>query len=132
MSAVVSCGPSERYANHFRMWKKDMSDFSRLLPKLPPEQQAIRDKCFHPTGTFVEFKQEEIEQSIPDRFERQVARYPQRVAVRTRSHTFTYAELNRAANRVAHAILDQSEVGQQPVALLFENGAPFVMASLGV
>jgi len=109
-----------------------MSDFSRLLPKLPPEQQAIRDKCFHPTGTFVEFKQEEIEQSIPDRFERLAARYPQRVAVRTRSQTFSYDELNRAANRVAHAIRDQSEVGQQPVAVLFENGAPFVIASLGV
>ena len=33
----------------------DMSDLSKFTPKLPPEQQAIRANCFHPTGTFVEF-----------------------------------------------------------------------------
>ena len=31
--------------------------------KLPPEQQAIRDKCFHPSGTFVEFPIEDVETS---------------------------------------------------------------------
>jgi hypothetical protein len=45
-----------------------MSDYPKYLLKLPPEQQAIRDKCFHPTGAFVEFKKEGIEQSIPERF----------------------------------------------------------------
>ena len=49
----------------------------------PPEQQAIRAKCFHPTGTFIEFEKEEIEQSIPDRFEEQVSKYPNRLAVKT-------------------------------------------------
>jgi amino acid adenylation domain-containing protein len=38
--------------------------------------------------------------------------------------------LNQAANRVAHAILAQRGDGQEPVALLFEPGAPFVIASL--
>jgi non-ribosomal peptide synthetase component F len=74
------------------------------------EQQAIRAKCFHPTGAFVEFKKEEVEQSIPDRFERRVGRYPDRIAVKTKANALTYAELNQAANRVAHAILDQSEL----------------------
>ncbi len=108
-----------------------MGDFSETVANLPPEQRAIRDKCFHPTRTFIEFKQEEIDQSISDRFEQQVARYPERIAVRSTRHTFTYDELNRAANRVARAILDQSDVGQQPIAVLFEHGVPFVIASLG-
>jgi hypothetical protein len=38
---------------------------SDLAPDLPPEQQAIRARCVHPTGSFVEFKQADIEQSIP-------------------------------------------------------------------
>ena len=38
--------------------------------KLPPEQQAIRDGCFHPSGTFVEFPIEDVETSIPARFEK--------------------------------------------------------------
>ena len=37
-----------------------MSTLLRNKPDLPPEQQAIRAKCFHPTGTFVEFNEEEI------------------------------------------------------------------------
>jgi hypothetical protein len=31
--------------------------------KLPPGQEAVRRKCFHPTGTFVEFPKEEIEEA---------------------------------------------------------------------
>lgn len=109
-----------------------MGDFSEAVANLPPEQLAIRDKCFHPTRTFIEFKQEEIDQSISNRFEQQVARYPERIAVRSTRHTFTYDELNRAVNRAARAILDQSDAGQQPIAVLFEHGVPFVIASLGV
>lgn len=109
-----------------------MGDFSEAVANFPPEQRAIREKCFHPTRTFIEFKQEEIDQSISDRFEQQVATYPERIAVRSTRHTFTYDELNRVANRVARAILDRSDVPQQPVAVLFEHGVPFVIASLGV
>jgi acyl-CoA synthetase (AMP-forming)/AMP-acid ligase II len=109
-----------------------MGDSSEAVANFPPEQRAIRDKCFHPTGKFIEFKREEIDQSISSRFEQQVARYPARIAVRSKRHTFTYDALNRAANRTARAILDQSDVVQQPIAVLFEHGAPFVIASLGV
>ena len=84
-----------------------MSTLSSRSTELPPDQQAIRDKCFNPKGTFVEFGKEEIERSIPERFEQLVRKYPDRVAVKTRSHQLTYDELNKAANRVAHAILAQ-------------------------
>ncbi|MCH9009953.1 MAG: hypothetical protein IIC21_04945, partial [Chloroflexi bacterium] len=79
----------------------DIGDMDRI----PASQQAIIDKCFHPSGTFVEFKKEWIEQSIPRRFEEAVRRYPDRIAVKTDARELTYAELNGAANRIAHAIL---------------------------
>jgi len=47
-----------------------MSDLSKQGSELPAEQRAIRAKCFHPSGTFVDFKKEEIEQTIPRRFEK--------------------------------------------------------------
>jgi len=47
-----------------------MSDSLNHGVKLPPEQQAIRDKCFHPSGTFVGFPIEDVETSIPARFEK--------------------------------------------------------------
>ena len=86
----------------------------------------------HPTNDFLRFDGDEIEQSIPDRFERQVDKYPNKVAVKTRSHEFTYKTLSQEANRVARAILDQRGTGEEQVALILENGAPTIAAMIGV
>jgi amino acid adenylation domain-containing protein len=99
---------------------------------IPEEQQRIRARCVHPAGTFVGFGADELEQSIPARFERQVRRYPERLAVKTRSHRLSYAELNRAANRVARAILTRRGEGNEPVAVLLDQGAAAAAAMLGV
>ena len=111
--------------------QQHMTNISTAISDLPPEQRAIRDKCFHPAGTFVEFRKEEIEQSIPDRFEQMVSRYADRLAVKTRNHTLTYDELNKTSNRVAHAILDQHGKRGEPIALLLENDAPQIAGVLG-
>jgi non-ribosomal peptide synthetase component F len=79
-----------------------MSNPFKHTVNLLPEQEAIRAKCFHPTGTFVEFKKEEVEQSISDRFEQQVRKYAARIAVKTKADALTYAELNQAVNREWH------------------------------
>ena len=94
-------------------------------------QEAIRAKCFHPSGSFVEFNEEEVEQSIPHRFEQIVREYPDRIAVKTRNHTLTYSALNKAANRVARAILAKRGEEQEPVAILIENDAPTVASAFG-
>ena len=100
--------------------------------KPPPEQQAIREKCYHPSGTFVEFPLEDVEASIPERFEKIVRLYPDRIAVKSMHEQLTYSELNDAANRIARAILARCGEGQEPVGLLFPKGAPFVIAMLGI
>jgi amino acid adenylation domain-containing protein len=100
--------------------------------KLPPEQQAIREKCYHPSGTFVEFPIEDVEASIPERFEKTVRLYPDRIAVKSMYEQLTYSELNDAANRIARVILARCGEGQEPVGLLFPKGAPFVIAMLGL
>jgi len=107
-----------------------MGDLSTVVANPCEEQKAIRDKCFHPSGIFVEFKKEEIEQSIPDRFETIVAKYPDRIAVKSRSHEFTYNELNKMANRAARVILAQRGEGNEPVALLLKNDAQMIVATL--
>src|SRR6266545_6124232 len=86
------------------------------ITNLPAEQQAIWAKCFHPTGTFVEFAKEEVEQSIPDRFEKIVRMYPNHVAVKANGEEITYDALNRCANRLARAVIAQRGNGQEPVA----------------
>jgi len=109
-----------------------MTNISTTISDLPPEQRAIRDKCFHPTGRFVEFKREEIEQSIPDRFEQVVRKYPNRLAIKTKDHELTYDQLNRVANRVARAILAHCGEGQEQVALLLEHDTSVIAAMIGV
>jgi non-ribosomal peptide synthetase component F len=109
-----------------------MNDSLPPKPGLPPEQQAIRARWYHPTGTFIEFRREDLEQSIPQRFEQQVRKHPNRLAVKTKSEQLTYHELNRAANRIAQAILTQRGNRQETVALLFEQGASVIAAILGV
>ncbi|MGH7834654.1 MAG: AMP-binding protein [Candidatus Binatia bacterium] len=104
---------------------------SNFAPELPPEQQAIRARCVHPTGTFVEFKKAEIEQSIPDRFEQIVRKYPNRLAVKTADCALTYEELNKTSNRIARAILSRCRQGAEPIALLLEQGAAVIAAILG-
>lgn len=100
-------------------------------PELPERQKAIRAKCFHPSGTFSEFSREEIEQSIPRRFEEIARRNPNRLAVKTRKQALDYAQLNNAANIVARAVLDRSSEAAEPVALLLENDMPMIAAILG-
>ena len=99
---------------------------------LPPEQQALRARCFHPVEPFIEFRQEEIEQSIPDRFEDQVRKHSRRLAIITKERDFTYDELNRAANRMAHAVLAVRGERQEQVALLCQHGAVAIAATLAV
>ena len=108
-----------------------MNDHS-IRSDLPPEQEAIRAKCFHPTGMFVEFKKEEIDQSIPDRFERMVHLYPHRLAVKAGDRSLTYDELNRYANRIARAILEERGEASEPIALVFERGLDMIAAIFGV
>jgi|SoiMethySBSTD1v2_1073268.scaffolds.fasta_scaffold13859_3 amino acid adenylation domain-containing protein len=74
---------------------------------------------------------DEIEQSIPDRFEDVVRRYPDHCAVKAGVKAFTYDELNRAANRIAHAIIAHRGESSEPIALLFENGFEGIAAFFG-
>src|ERR687890_1805224 len=93
-----------------------------------PEQSRL----FHPANDFIRFEKEETEQSIPQRFEQQVGRYPNRLAVKTRNHQLSYAALNKAANRVARALLARRGEESEPIALLLEHDAPMIAAIFGV
>ena len=112
-----------------RSWRKRVK-FSRM--NLPLDQQAIRAKCFHPSGRFAEFPLEDVALSIPARFEKIVAQYSRQAAVKTSDQTLTYQDLNQAANRLAHSIIAQRGTTQEPIALLMEHELPLFVAIIGV
>jgi len=81
-------------------------------------------------NTFV--GKEKIIQSIPDRFEKIARQYPDRLAVKMGDRSLTYDAFNRAANRIARAILAKRGPGSEPIALLFEHGIDVLLALFGV
>jgi len=101
------------------------------LSHIPDEQRTIHLRCVHPTGTFVYFPDEALEQSLVDLFEEQVRQHPDRIAIKSTAEELTYAELNVRANRLAHAIVERLGDRQQPLPLLFEQGASAIVAMLG-
>ncbi len=76
-----------------------------------------------------------FDESIPSRFESQVERYADRLAVRSRARAFSYAELNSFANALAREILDTAPIapeGPEPVAVLLPRGIEAIAALLAV
>ena len=86
-------------------------------------------KTHDPHGAIMK---EELEQSIPYRLETYVRKYPDRVAFKTKKVAFTWDALNRAANRVARAILEMCEGADNPIALLLDHEASMMPVTLGV
>ncbi len=85
-----------------------------------------------PNHRFVQFRKQDIEQSLCSRFEQQARLFPTKLALTTQEHQWSYAELNRQANRIAHTLLKHCGQGGERIALLFDHGAPMVAAILGV
>lgn len=107
-----------------------MVDLSRDSNGFVSLQQLMQRRRVHPPNDFIEF--EEIEQSIPERFEQQVRKHPDHIAVKTDGYELDYEALNQAANRVAWAILSRRGIGEGRVVLLLGNDAPMIAAILGV
>jgi amino acid adenylation domain-containing protein len=129
----------DRLVTHFRLLLEGIiANPDRPISGLPmltaserlgvPGHRAIA----RPSNSFVTFEEKDIEQSIPQAFERQVAKYPQRIAVRTGDAVWTYEALNQAANRVAHALSASQEIDGARVALLLDHDAPMLAGILGV
>ena len=109
-----------------------MNSFKYDADNLPEEQRVVRSKCVHPTGTFIPFPADALDQSIPELFEKHARINPNHLAIKTLYHAYTYDELDRAANRVAHAIIGLRGEGEENIAVLIEHGAIHVIVILGI
>jgi amino acid adenylation domain-containing protein len=110
---------------------KPDESISKLSLGVVAGAESVQTDCIRPANPFLEFRREEIEQSIGDRFTLQVEKYPKRIAVKTRNHEWTYEELHRRVNGVAQEITRVVGAGEERIALLFEHDAPMVAGMLG-
>lgn len=72
------------------------------------------------------------EQSITVCFEEAVKRFSGNPALSWRYREFSYDELNRHANRLAHAILQKIGTEREPVVLMTEQNASAVVGLLAI
>nr|WP_163737384.1 non-ribosomal peptide synthase/polyketide synthase [Mycobacterium gallinarum] len=70
--------------------------------------------------------------SVPELFAEHVARIPDATAVSSDSCSLTYRELDEAANRLAHLLIEEGAGPGQRVALLLERSAEAIVAMLAV
>ena len=81
---------------------------------------------------FERFTPDQVEQTIPERFGRQVAKFAGRPAVIDGGKTWTYGELAASAAKVAGAIASTRAGEQARIGLLGLPGAQLVAATLGI
>ncbi|MBD1944543.1 amino acid adenylation domain-containing protein, partial [Coleofasciculus sp. FACHB-712] len=103
-----------------------------LLSLIERQRLQASKNIVCPSQPYTEFPKSAIEQSIPDRFEEQVRKYPHNIAVWTEKHQWTYNTLNDKANAIAQSILQLYGSTSEKIALLLEHDAWAIAAILGV
>lgn len=76
------------------------------------------------------FGREDIEQTIPARFEAVVRTWPDRLALSGEGRSWSYARLNDEVNRIAHAVLATVPPGAGRIAYLVPHSPDMVVATL--
>lgn len=94
--------------------------------------QVLRHCPKAPPSEYIPFPREAVEGSVVERFEAQAVLRPTKIALRTPSAEWSYAELNASANRVANAILSPNVEEGTPVAVLMDQEDPAIPTLLGV
>src|SRR5262245_55509040 len=96
------------------------------------QQDATLPVTVQRASGFIAFADNEIEQSIPERFEKMVRADGNRVAIGSLGELYSYDSVNRTANRLARMILARRGGAEEPIALFFDHGAPVLVAIMAV
>ncbi len=136
-TALFSAATMQRMVGHFQTLLESIiaapeTSLStlRILTKAERHFGDRSDAHICPTNTFTEFAKADIEQSIPERFEQQVRKYPDHIAVQTKQEALTYFSLNERANQIAQTLLKECDNGN--IALLFEHEISMIVGIFGV
>lgn len=92
---------------------------------------ALRQQSRHPSGEYSEITYEDMEQSVIARFERIAAAYPDKPAIIDLSRRMTFAEVDRASNRMARALQRRGGRINDPVTILTRNGTDIAASIFG-
>ncbi|HSX59050.1 MAG TPA: amino acid adenylation domain-containing protein, partial [Tahibacter sp.] len=128
-------------AEHFgeAAMQRLVGHFGRVLDQLPAALQTGRDIDLLDPAERAQFAEwNRTGSTFPDdvciheQIEAQVAATPDAIAVVAGDRTLSYAELNREANRLAHALIARGVRADDCVGLCMQRGADLVVAILGI
>ena len=104
------------------------------LLKDKASQPVIINNLIKSANKWQKFLPSEIEQSIIQRFEQQVALYPETIALKTANHQWSYQQLDERANAIANYILSlwNEEVEPKQIAILLEYDVQIIASILAV
>ncbi|MBW8687184.1 non-ribosomal peptide synthetase [Chitinophaga rhizophila] len=116
-----------------------LHEYVSVLQQLTGGQEQVemfavplrRSEEQRPDNPFLPFEATAINQTIPQRFEQQVAMYPERTAVFSHNKALSYTELNNIANHLAQQLRAVTGGKQPRIALLLEHAAICVAGMLG-
>jgi len=130
----VSSIPNDPVTGKLRLVRFEgiATEQSFSVAKKVESSNLARPVRLEPGPYFESFSKEWIERSIQERFESIVERFGKKLAVRQRDRALTYDELNRAANRVAHAITARLNENQRFVSVLLQPGISPAITMLGI
>ena len=112
----------DKFTDDVTLSLKDISIFSEIKPE--PQ--------LYPENDFLYFEDEEVNQSIISRFEKQVVKYGDKPAVVAYDTSFTYREINDWSNQLSEEINFKSkEQNTNRIALLLSHDESCVIGMLG-
>jgi len=85
-----------------------------------------------PKKSFVPFPHDFVDNTLVERFEQAVEKFPGRSAIVQGDRELSYQALNQSANRLAHAILARLGPGEEPVVFLLEDKTASIISILGI
>ncbi len=107
-------------------------DAPGLNPILPPEQEAVRQRAFHPSGEWTPLDTIADAQSLLDYFAQQVVERPDHPAIQRGDRCVTYADLDQQSSHLARAIRARVGDEAQAVGLLLADATLTIMAVVAV
>ncbi|RPK10893.1 non-ribosomal peptide synthetase [Priestia endophytica] len=121
----------ERMAGHFEKWLHEVSQNPQKplnsLSMLSESERALLLETWNDTA--VEMSYQGL---ICDRFEEQVARRPDAIAVVDQTREWTYSELNAQANQLANALQKKGVTPESVVGVYLPRSAELMVSLLGI
>lgn len=120
----------ERMLEHFQALAQGVvDDPEQRLDELPLLSEAARGQLLG----WAQTKSAPVEEiCLHQRFEAQAARTPEAIALIADGQQFTYDELNRRANQLAHQLRRRGATQETLIGISIEPSAEFVLAVLGI